>query len=53
MNCAMIPWWNWVKLKIADNAFLTLHWKRQDSLTSETGENAYPFALISLFVVSN
>ena len=30
---------NWEKLKIVDKEILTLHWKKQDPLTSETGEN--------------
>ena len=36
MKCAMIPWWNWVKLKIVDN---------------DKGENVYPFVFILSFVV--
>ena len=30
---------NWEKLKIVDKEILTLHWKKQDPLTSETEEN--------------
>ena len=37
--------------KIVDNAFLTLHLKRQDSLTTERSENVYSSAFISSFVV--
>ena len=40
MEYVMIPWWNWVKLEIFDNVFLTEH-KKWDSSTSDISKNVY------------